>query len=69
MKGIGAVMDHENHFLSQEGIPSGFGIGLAQNLRALDKFASMSEKEKRAVVEGAKKQQSRDEMKSYIDNI
>ena len=69
MKGKGAIMEHDHHFLSQEGIPTGFGMGLAQNLRALDKFASMSEKEKRTVIEGAKKQQSRDEMKNYIDNI
>lgn len=50
-------------------LPVGFGLALAQNLNALDKFSSMTNEKQKEIVEGAKQVSSKKEMRSYVDNI
>jgi len=51
------------------GLPIGFGIMLSQNSVAMNRFASMSEREKHAAMEGIAGVRTKQEMKSYIDSI
>lgn len=50
-------------------IPLGLGMALAQNVPAFEEFANMSETQRRAVIEGARKVSSKQEMQSYVENI
>jgi len=42
------------------------GMALAQNISAMERFASMSEAEKQAVIDGAHGVQSKAEMQAYL---
>lgn len=50
-------------------MPVGFGMALAMNSEAMQKFESLPEKQKWQVVSGTHAVQSRDEMKQYVQNI
>ena len=63
-KGIGGdVMNRE------EEMPLGLGFGLAMNEQAMNSFSSMTEPEKRQVIEAARNVQSKSEMESLIQDI
>lgn len=57
------------NLLSDDEVPIGFGMGLAQDTQALQKYASLNEKEKRDIIEGAKRVRSHDEMAAYISRL
>lgn len=52
-----------------DGIPMGLGFGLALNEDAMTNFASMTEQEKKQVIEAARNVQSKQEMKNLIQSI
>lgn len=50
-------------------LPLGFGMALAQNERAMAKFESLSEAEKRAVVERTHSIRTKAEMRSFVRSL
>lgn len=50
-------------------MPMGFGMALAQNYEAMQKFASFSEDKKQAVINGTHSICSKEEMRKYVDNM
>ena len=50
-------------------LPMGFGMALAKNPDAIQKFAMLSEDKKRAIIEGTHSVKSRAEMKDYVNSI
>lgn len=58
-----------NDILSSGDVPEGLGMALAQNLNAMNVFASMSKSQQEAVINGTHQIRSKREMKSYVDNI
>lgn len=55
--------------IHNEELPIGFTMALAQHSDILNQFASLSDSEQEAVIEGAKQVKSRDEMQSYVESI
>lgn len=58
-----------NDLFNGEGVPIGFGMALAQNARALDRFCKLSDSERKTVVEEARSLRSKQEMREYVDGI
>ncbi len=54
---------------SKEEMPLGLGFGLAMNEQAMNSFSSMTEPEKRQVIEAARNVQSKSEMESLVQDI
>lgn len=52
-----------------EELPIGFGLSLAMNEKAMEKFSGMTEQEKTAVVERSKAVSSRREMESLVSDV
>lgn len=50
-------------------IPIGFGITLAMNPEAMEKFASLPKNEKQKIINGTHNVSSKAEMKQYVENI
>lgn len=50
-------------------MPVGFGMALAMNPRAMEKFASLSQNEKQKIINGTHNVSSKAEMKQYVENI
>ncbi len=50
-------------------MPIGFGMALAQNPEAMQKFAMLSEDKKQEIIKGTHSVNSRDEMHRYVSNI
>jgi len=50
-------------------LPVGFTMELAQHSDVLNRFSGLSDQEREAVIDGARQVQSRDEMRSYVENI
>ncbi|MFA9463244.1 MAG: hypothetical protein ACERKN_03020 [Velocimicrobium sp.] len=55
--------------IRNEELPIGFTMTLAQHSDALNHFSHLSEGEKERVIEGAKHVESKEEMRSYVENI
>lgn len=53
----------------EEEMPLGLGFGLAMNEKAMNTFSSMTEPEKRQVIEAARNVQSKSEMEHLIQDI
>lgn len=53
----------------QEDMPLGLGFGLAMNEQAMNSFSSMTEPEKRQVIEAARSTRSKIEMEHLIEDI
>lgn len=47
-------------------LPLGMGMALAQDTVAMERFASLPEEEKRAVIDGAHAVRSKTEMQAYL---
>lgn len=55
--------------VKDDGLPLGLGFGLAMNEEAMSSFASMTEEEKRQVIEAARGVSSKEEMQNLVQNI
>ncbi len=55
--------------MKQDEMPVGFAMALAMNPDAMQKFAALSEDQKRAVIEGTHSVKSRDEMHRYVASL
>lgn len=53
----------------EDSIPVGFGMGLAMNMDAMDRFSHMSEAEKEELLNRARDAKSKSEMQGVIDSI
>ena len=49
-------------------LPMGFTMHLAQNQKAMAEFSKLTEEEQRNVVENARKINSYEEMRNYVDS-
>jgi len=50
-------------------MPVGFGMALAQNPEALQKFSMFSEDKKQEIIQGTHSVKSREEMQQYVNSI
>lgn len=50
-------------------LPIGFGLNLAANEEAMERFAQLSEQEKKRIVEGSRHIHSKQEMSAFIEQI
>ena len=48
-------------------MPMGFGMALAQNFEAMQKFALLSDEQKRKIIAGTHGVNSKEEMRRYVD--
>lgn len=55
--------------MSNQDLPLGFGMALAQNEKAMQKFELLSEEEKRALVEQTHSANSKEEMQSLVNGL
>lgn len=55
--------------IDNQELPIGFTMELAQHSDILNQFARLPNPEQHALIEGAKKVRSRDEMRSYVENM
>lgn len=64
------MSDEKNQTVADDdGIPLGLGMALAQNTRAMRTFASMSEEQRKQVIEGAHHVNSKAEMRAYVSKL
>lgn len=50
-------------------LPLGFGLALAQNTEAMEKFATLSDNQKQEIVNGTHAITSKSEMREYVSKI
>lgn len=50
-------------------MPIGLGMALAQNQKAMEKFALLNEDEKQKIINGTHSVSSKEEMHQYVENI
>lgn len=50
-------------------LPIGFGMALAQNLDAMNHFASLPHDRQMAVIDGARHIRSKQEMQAYVNRL
>ncbi|HEZ7986662.1 MAG TPA: hypothetical protein RWO09_06980 [Ruminococcus sp.] len=50
-------------------MPIGFGMALAMNPEAMQKFASLPEAKKQRIINGTHTVSSKSEMRQYVENI
>ncbi|MCX4257143.1 MAG: hypothetical protein OSJ54_09460 [Oscillospiraceae bacterium] len=50
-------------------MPVGFGMALAMNPKAMEKFASLPQNEKQKIINGTHNVSSKSEMKQYVEKI
>lgn len=55
--------------MKKQEIPMGFGMALAMNTEAMQKFSSLPENKKREIINGTHSVSSKEEMRQYVDNI
>lgn len=60
-------MDKNTNLLSD--VPMGFGMALAENMEAMERFSKMSREQKQKVLDGTHQICSKQEMKSYVNQI
>jgi len=63
------TMDETNNNVNNEELPIGFTMELAQHSDILNQFSTLPETEKPNIIDGAKLVESRDEMRSYVENM
>lgn len=59
----------KNNYVNSDGIPMGFGMLLAQNQQAMERFAGLSRQEKQSVIDGARSIRSKAEMQDYVNKL
>lgn len=55
--------------INNEELPIGFTMELAQHSDILNRFASLPKSEQETVVDGARKVESREEMRNYVESM
>ncbi|MBR2622266.1 MAG: hypothetical protein IKC97_07815 [Clostridia bacterium] len=55
--------------MTKDEMPVGFAMALAMNPDAMQKFATLSEAQKKEIFEGTHTVQSRDEMHQYVNSL
>ncbi len=55
--------------MTKDEMPVGFAMALAMNPEAMQKFATLSEAQKKEIIEGTHTVQSRDEMHQYVNSL
>ncbi len=55
--------------MERKEMPVGFAMALALNPEAMEKFATLSEEEQRAVIDGTHSVRSRAEMHKYVSDL
>ena len=55
--------------MEHQEMPVGFGMALAQHPEAMARFASMSEADQKAFVDGTHSIHSKQEMQAYIEQL
>lgn len=50
-------------------LPLGFGLALAQNTEAMEKFSNLSEAQKQEIINGTHAITSKSEMREYVSKI
>ena len=50
-------------------LPVGFGIALAKNAEAMQRFANLTDSEKQEIIDGTHAIESKREMERYVDSI
>ncbi|MBE6837181.1 MAG: hypothetical protein E7509_04205 [Ruminococcus sp.] len=50
-------------------MPVGFGMALAMNPDAMEKFAALPEVKKQEIISGTHSVSSKEEMRQYVENI
>lgn len=55
--------------LYSDAMPMGFGLSLAQNMEALNRFYAMTEKQRSELMDRTKGIKSPDEMRAFVDSI
>lgn len=55
--------------MDRDQMPVGFGMALAMNPDAMQRFALLDEAKKQQIIEGTHSIHSRDEMRRYVDKI
>ena len=55
--------------MKQDEMPVGFAMALAMNPDAMQKFATLGEAQKRAIIEGTCNVKSREEMHRYVNSL
>lgn len=55
--------------LDDHNVPIGFGMALAQNLDAMNRFANMNDTEKQAVIDHTHHIRSKQEMQAYVASL
>lgn len=55
--------------INNEELPIGFTMELAQHSDILNTFAKLDELQQKALIDGARNVQTRDEMRSYVENM
>ena len=50
-------------------IPLGFGIALTKNIKAMEKFSQLTDKQKREIIEGSRGVTSKSEMQQYVNGL
>jgi len=63
------MMLQENNQQDKGGVPLGFGMALAQNLDALEKFSQLTKSQQQEYIKGAGKVSSKQEMQSYVNGL
>lgn len=64
-----AYTNAEVFFMSNLQLPLGFGMALAQNERAMEKFESLSRAQKKIVIERSQSISTKHEMRSFVNSI
>ena len=55
--------------IDNQELPIGFTMELAQHSDILNQFAGLPKPEQDSIVDGARKVKSREEMRSYVENL
>ncbi len=55
--------------MTKDEMPVGFAMALAMNPIAMQKFASLSEKQKQQIIAGTHAVKSKDEMHRYVNSL
>ena len=65
-EGVIKTMEHIN---PMKDLPMGFGMALAQNPGAMNRFAALSDEEQRRIVDGTHTIHSKSEMQAYVNRL
>lgn len=55
--------------MKRDEMPIGFGMALALNPEAMQKFAMLSEEKKQAIIAGTHSVNSKEEMRQYVNSL